>query len=129
MKNLGLSRKPYLTTAVVYSCALMTQILRRAAAAAVLALCAAPAAAQSTETWHWMSDGVVFANFNHQSSDRGDTQFRSQNWIMGSGSHKLGKGQLFVSGMVSLEPVSVGARGYAELFQMGEAYQQLENID
>jgi hypothetical protein len=76
-----------------------------------------------------MADGVVFATFNHQDGGRGDTQFRSQNWIMGSGSRKLGKGQLFVSGMLSFEPMTVTPRGYAELFQMGEAYQQLENID
>ena len=48
---------------------------------------------------------------------------------MGSGSRRAGKGQLFVSGMLSLEPITVGARGYAQLFQMGEAYQHLENID
>jgi hypothetical protein len=76
-----------------------------------------------------MSDGVAFLNFNHQNGDRGDTQFRSQNWIMASGSHKAGPGQLFVSGMLSFEPMTVGTRGYAELFQMGEAYQGLENID
>lgn len=103
--------------------------MRLAAAAAILAVCAPIASAQSSATWHWMSDGVAFINFNHQGGDRGDTQVRSQNWIMASGQRKLWKGQLFVSGMISLEPVTVGARGYAELFQMGEAYQQLQNID
>jgi hypothetical protein len=107
----------------------MTHLVRVAAAAALLAVCAPPASAQSTDRWHWMSDGVAFINFNHQDGDRGDTQVRSQNWIMANGQHKLWKGQLFVSGMISLEPVTVGARGYAELFQMGEAYQGLENID
>jgi hypothetical protein len=107
----------------------MTQSRRLALAAAVLAICSRDATAQSTEQWHWMADGVVFATFNHQDGERGETQFRSQNWLMGSGSHKLGPGQLFVNGMISFEPMTVTARGYSQLFQMGEAYNQLENID
>jgi len=107
----------------------MKHSFRLALAALALAICPRGASAQSTETWHWMADGALFANVNHQSGDRGDTQFRSQNWIMGSGSRQLWKGQLFVNGMLSFEPMTVTARGYAELFQMGEAYQQLENID
>jgi hypothetical protein len=76
-----------------------------------------------------MADGAVFATFNHQGSDRGETQFRSQNWLMAMGTRPLGPGQLSVSGMFSLEPVTATRRGYSQLFQMGEAYNQLENID
>jgi len=97
--------------------------------AGVVAIGAREASAQTAESWHWMADGVVFANFNHQDSNRGETQFRSQNWIMASGSRKLAAGQLFVSGMLSFEPMTVTPRGYSQLFQMGEAYNQLENID
>jgi hypothetical protein len=107
----------------------MKQAVGLALVALALAICAREASAQSMESWHWMADGVVFATFNHQDGDRGETQFRSQNWIMGSGSRKLGKGQLFVSAMLSAEPMTVTPRGYSELFQMGEAYQGLQNTD
>jgi hypothetical protein len=107
----------------------MKILMRLAAAAAVLLVCAGRVSAQSSDGWHWMADGVIFANLNHQSTTRGETQLRSQNWLMASGSHKAGGGQLFVSGMLSLEPVTLTARGYSQLFQMGEAYQHLENTD
>jgi hypothetical protein len=48
---------------------------------------------------------------------------------MAMGARGAGPGQLTVAAMLSLDPVTVGARGYSELFQMGEAYQKLENID
>ena len=106
------------------------KLARLAAAAAALALFPSHASAQSAEGWQWMSDGVAFLNVIHQTSDRSaDTQFRSQNWIMASGSRKLGKGQLFVSGMLTFEPATVTPPGYAELFQSGEAYQGHENVD
>jgi hypothetical protein len=76
-----------------------------------------------------MADGTLFVTFNHQSSERGETQLRAQNWLMMMGSRPAGRGQLSLTGMFSLEPVTVGQRGYAELFQTGEAYKQLENID
>jgi hypothetical protein len=95
-----------------------------------VALCGDPASAQSSgESWHWMADGAAFTTFNRQSSDRGDTQFRSQNWLMGMGTRKAGKGSLFVTAMITAEPGSVGKRGYSQLFQMGEAYNGLENVD
>lgn len=95
---------------------------------------AAPVTAQdnppaATPAWSWMADGVLFATFNHQGSDRGETQFRSQNWLMAMGTRAAGKGQLTLGAMLSLDPVTVTKRGYSQLFQMGEAYQKLENID
>jgi hypothetical protein len=108
----------------------MKQLSRLALAAAVLAICPRHASAQTAEKWHWMADGVLFATYNHQEGEsRGETQFRSQNWIMASGERTLGRGQLFVNGMLSFEPMTVTQRGYSQLFQMGEAYNQLENID
>jgi hypothetical protein len=79
--------------------------------------------------WMVMYDGQLFATFNKQTSARGDTQFRSQNWLMVMASRPVGKVQLTLSGMFSAEPATVTARGYAHLFQMGEAYQGLENTD
>jgi hypothetical protein len=85
--------------------------------------------AAASPSWSWMADGALFATVNHQGSDRGETQLRSQNWLMAMGTRAAGAGQLTVSGMLSLEPATVTKRGYSELFQMGEAYQKLENID
>lgn len=76
-----------------------------------------------------MADGALFATFNHQGSDRGETQVRSQNWLMAMGTRPAGAGQLLVSGMFTLDPITVGKRGYSELFQTGEAYRKLENVD
>src|SRR5881409_1575095 len=89
-------------------------------------------------SWHFLQDGVVFTTFNRQGgprelpfglTPRSETDFRSQNWYMAMATHRLGPGTVTLSGMLSLEPVTVGARGYSELFQVGEAYQGLENID
>ncbi len=79
--------------------------------------------------WNWMTDGVLFANFNAQGGDRGVREFKSQNWFMVSGSRALGSGQLSLKGMLTAEPLTMTRRGYAELFQIGEAYHQLENVD
>src|SRR4051812_7824974 len=107
----------------------MTHFARVVLAGCALLLCARGAAAQSSESWHWMADGVAFLTFNHQSSDRGATQIRSQNWFMGMGTRKVGPGSLFVTSMISADPVTVTKPGYYELFQMGEAYKDLENVD
>jgi hypothetical protein len=76
----------------------------------------------SPNRWMVMNDGVLFATFDRQGSDRGETQFRSQNWFMTMAQHKFGPGDLTLKGMFSAEPFTVGTRGYSELFQMGEAY-------
>jgi len=85
-----------------------------------------------------MQDGVLFATFNREGGPRelpfgltarGETDVVAQNWYMAMASHDVGPGTLTLTGMLSLEPATVGARGYSELFQVGEAYQGLENID
>src|SRR5260221_701004 len=114
---------------------LRTCLVRSIAVAVCSTVFAAPAAAQeqpaaaATPAWSWMADGSLFATFNDQRSARGERQFRSQNWLMAMATRAAGKGQLTLSGMFSLDPVTVTKRGYSELFQMGEAYQKLENID
>ena len=79
--------------------------------------------------WMWMTDGVLFATFNSQGGERGVREFKSQNWFMVSAARDVGPGQLTLKGMFTIEPVTTTRRGYAELFQMGEAYHHLENID
>jgi hypothetical protein len=82
-----------------------------------------------SSNWMFMYDGALFATFNRQTGNRGDTQFRSQNWLMLMASRPAGRAQLTLSGMFSAEPATVTSQGYAHLFQMGEAYKGLENTD
>lgn len=94
-----------------------------------------PADAQEPSTglmlgdWHVMQDGVVWLNFNRQGGPRGETEFKSQNWWMGMFSRPAGTGQLTLSAMLSLDPLTVGDEGYSQLFQAGETYQGRPLID
>ena len=84
---------------------------------------------QKPSGWTFMQDGVVFAMINDQGSPRGSTEFRAPNWWMGMFEHRLGKGTLTVTTMFSLDPATVTARGYGEIFQTGETYQGSPLID
>jgi hypothetical protein len=79
--------------------------------------------------WRLMLDGVLFATFNRQAEPRGATEFRSQNWFTAMADRRVGAGLLTLSGMLSLEPATVGEGGYAEIFQVGEAYRGLQITD
>src|SRR4051812_19244408 len=83
----------------------------------------------ATPGWMWMNDGTLFLALHHRGGDRSRTEFKSQNWLMAMGTHRLGAGLLTLKGMFSAEPLTETSRGYAQLFQMGEAYNHLENID
>jgi len=76
-----------------------------------------------------MADAAAFATYNRQGGLRGDTDVGSQNWVMGMAHRRAGAGTLTLTGMMSLEPITVGGRGYAEIFQTGEAYQGLAVTD
>ncbi len=81
------------------------------------------------EGWTGAWDAVVFGTFNHQGGHRGETEFRSQNWFMGTASRRLGPGTLGVTGMLALEPLTAPGLGFSEIFQVGEAYQGLQITD
>ena len=113
-------------------------------AVGLLALSSGPLSAQTTPAeqpvhdhmammsgsgWSRMWDGVAFATINAQGGLRGNTDVRSQNWIMGMAARPLQSGTLTLSGMLSLEPLTVGRRGYSEIFQLGEAYKGLPVTD
>jgi hypothetical protein len=83
----------------------------------------------SSSRWMWMYDGALFLTVNSQGGERSENQVRSQNWLMATAMRRVGTGQLSFNGMLSAEPLTATKAGYAELFQMGEAYQGLENID
>jgi hypothetical protein len=79
--------------------------------------------------WHFMQDAIVFAEFNHQSGRRGGDEFVVPNWWMGMASRKTARGQLTFTGMLSLDPATVGKGGYRELFQVGETLNGRPLID
>ena len=72
--------------------------------------------------WSLMQDGTAWLLFNGQSGPRGGEEVKVPNWWMGMATRKVGRGTLTLSSMLSLDPATVGARGYRELFQVGEAY-------
>ena len=79
--------------------------------------------------WHVSFDGALFAGFNHQGGRRGANEVRSQNWFMVMGNRAFGRQTLTLTGMFSLEPLTAGQPGYAEILQEGEAYHGLQITD
>jgi hypothetical protein len=91
-----------------------------------------PAQHAHTQTpggWQFMQDAIVFGNFNHQGSDRGGDEFVAPNWWMGMATRNALRGQLTLTGMLSLDPATVGKKGYREIFQVGEAVDGRPLID
>src|SRR5262245_38836286 len=84
---------------------------------------------RSISAWTFMQDGSFSAVLNHQGSARGGTQVTGVNWWMGMLSRPVKKGQLTLTGMFSLEPVTTGTKGYREIFQSGEALDGRPNVD
>lgn len=78
--------------------------------------------------WHWMAGGWslglhtnVFAGYDNKTSDRGDDKILGINWVMAMASRPIGTGNLMLRTMLSLEPFTVGKRGYPLLLQTGES--------
>jgi hypothetical protein len=70
--------------------------------------------------WTWMLHGVAFLNDIQQGGPRGADKLFSTNWLMPMAQRKFGKGTLTLRTMLSLEPATISARRYPELFQQGE---------
>lgn len=79
--------------------------------------------------WQFMQDGIVFALFNHQGGPRGTDEVKAPNWWMGMASRKVGSSQLTLNAMFSLDPLTAGKDGYADIFQVGEALNGRPLID
>jgi hypothetical protein len=77
---------------------------------------------QPSQGWQFMHDGAVFLMFNNQGGPRGETEIKAPNWWMGMASHKAGRGRLTLNLMLSLDPATVGAQGYSEIFQVGGTF-------
>jgi hypothetical protein len=79
--------------------------------------------------WQFMQDGVLFAEFNHQGGPRGGNELVVPNWWMGMASRDTTRGRLTLTGMLSLDPATVGKAGYREILQEGEALDGRPLID
>ena len=79
--------------------------------------------------WHVMQDAIAFGLWNHQGGPRGGSEFRVPNWWMGMFSRAVKSSNLTVSTMFSLDPVTVGKKGYRELFQVGETFDGEPLVD
>ena len=79
--------------------------------------------------WQFMQDGILFAEFNHQGGPRGGDEFVAPNWWMGMASRDFSHARLTLTGMLSLDPATVGKDGYREIFQVGEALNGRPLID
>src|SRR6476620_4047569 len=77
---------------------------------------------QPSPGWQFMQDGAVFLMFNNQGGSRGETEIKAPNWWMGMATRQAGRGRLTLNLMLSLDPATVGAQGYSEIFQVGETY-------
>lgn len=117
-----------------------------AIAFAALVVNVSPASAQSAGTeaqdhahmnmnmtppgWTFMQDGMVTPLFNHQGGPRGgNDRFIAPNWWMGMATRTIGTQTLTLTAMFSLDPATVGKKGYREMFQVGEALDGLPLID
>jgi hypothetical protein len=79
--------------------------------------------------WTFMQDATVFLMYNDQGSERGEREVKAPNWWMGMGQKRVGKGQLTLTLMLSLDPATVGKQGYSHIFEIGESFEGNPLID
>ena len=70
--------------------------------------------------WMLMFHANAFVLDTQQSTSRGGDKLFSINWFMPMAERPLGRGQLMLRGMFSLEPATVTGERYPLLFQQGE---------
>ncbi len=72
--------------------------------------------------WDVTGHGFAFAQYDHQTGERGGSQLGSLNWMMLMASHALAGGRVQARTMLSIDALTVTPRGYPLLLQSGEAY-------
>jgi hypothetical protein len=93
------------------------------------AAASAPDTTGEARRWTLDIDGALFGTYDRQGGKRGETQVRSQNWLMAMGSRQTRAGTITLAGMFTAEPLTVGLAGYSEILQEGEAYNHLQMTD
>lgn len=71
--------------------------------------------------WMVMAHWNLFAGYDDQGSDRGGSKWFSPNWGMLMEKRWLGSGVLVLHQMLSLDELTIGAKGYPLLLQTGES--------
>jgi len=79
--------------------------------------------------WSLMAHGSVFLQFVYDFGTRRDYQLGSVNWAMAGAAHPLAGGTVGVRAMLSAEPLTVTERGYPQLLQVAQPYQQVTLTD
>jgi hypothetical protein len=74
----------------------------------------------SPNGWMVMTHFNAFAQYLHESGERGSSQTGSINWLMTMATRSVGGGSLAVRGMISVEPWTIGGCGYPDLLATGE---------
>jgi len=74
-------------------------------------------------SWEVMLHGFGFAQYNSQSGPRGDSQFALLNWGMLMVTRNVAGGRFQARTMLSIDPATIGGRGYPLLLQSGESYK------
>lgn len=72
--------------------------------------------------WTVMLHGVAFGQYDGQGSRRGDRELGIVDWEMLMLMRRVGAGLLHLHAMASLEPATLGGKGYPLLLQTGESY-------
>lgn len=70
--------------------------------------------------WSLMIHSYLMAIYDHQGGPRGGNKFFSENMFMVTAQKDIGRGTFAVRNMISLEPATIGCRGYPLLLQTGE---------
>jgi hypothetical protein len=70
--------------------------------------------------WMFMAHGFAYAIYTDQGGARGDEKVFSPNMLMLMAQRPLGNGTFGLRSMLSLEPATIGRKGYPELLQTGE---------
>ena len=76
----------------------------------------------------FQSAAFLSANLQHREF-RDFHQVESQNWLMGQGSRRLGRGTISLHGMLSFEPFTLRDLGSSQVFQTGETFAGAPLID
>ena len=70
--------------------------------------------------WGFMLHGNVYAGFSHYNSRRGWNRFMGRNTLMGALFRTFKSSELLGRLALSLEPLTIGSRGYPQILQTGQ---------
>lgn len=79
-----------------------------------------PAIHQMVDNYSLMISGFLMTIYDHQSGHRGEKKFFSENMIMFTSQKDFGRSTFGLRSMISLEPATIGCKGYPLLLQTGE---------